>query len=258
MNGTRKTEAAFAPLAVLVLAMLGGCGGGAAAPGAAPSSVPSVSASPTGAATTSPGPSRSATAPAARTSPPAPSATVVLSRVTYQWGWPNAHGSALVTHTYPVPPLPQLVRIAVGDHPRDPGERPFNRMTFTFTTAFPTYRFAYTGTLTGSGSGQTVPLKGAGVLTITFSQAQAHTADGSRSSITAQPGRDIALTRIVDYAQAGDFEGVVTYGLGIAWPIPQSNPQIAVRAYETETITGGGQHLYAVAFDVDATNPAGR
>src|SRR5262245_51465651 len=65
-------------------------------------------------------------------------ATVVSSRVAYQWHWPNdANRPGTVAHQYAVPPVPQLVRIGVGDHSRDPGERPFNRMSFMFTTAFP-------------------------------------------------------------------------------------------------------------------------
>jgi hypothetical protein len=56
------------------------------------------------------------------------------------------------------------------------------------------------------------------------------------------------------YAQGGDFEGVLTYGIGITRPVPHSNPQLAVRAYEVETVTAGGQHRYTVAIDIDATN----
>ncbi len=255
----RVAAAGTVPVAVLLSVMLAGCGGSAPAPGAAPSS---SAASPTATATASPSlsptPSAkpSASSPAPRTSSPVPSSRVVSSRVAYRWAWPNWYGPARVTHTYSVPPVPQLVRIGVGDHPRDPGERPFDRMSFTFTTAFPSYRFQF-APLVGDPSGKVIPLKGMGSLTIVFSLAQAHTADGSRSSITVRPSHDLRLVRMVDYAQAGDFEGVLTYGIGIAWPIAHSNPQIAVRAYEVETVTASGQHLYTVAFDVDATNPAG-
>ena len=63
---------------------------------------------------------------------------------------------------------------------------------------------------------------------------------------------------LVDYAHAGDFEGVLTYGIDIDWLIPHSNPQTTVRVYEVETVTVSGQHLYTVAFDVDSANPIGR
>jgi hypothetical protein len=211
----------------------------------------------------SPAPSRTG-APAATASPPAPptpttaapgtGTTVVSSRVAYPWNWPG--GAAGVTHNYPVPPVPELVAIGVGDHPSDPGERPFNRMAFTFTTAFPSYEFVYVDELLADGSGQSVPVDGLGVLKVAFRQAQAHTGDGTASTIASQPARHFNYVRMVDYAPAGDFEGVVTYGIGITWPIPQSNPQIPVRIYEVEKVTAQGQHLYVVAIDVDAQQPA--
>jgi hypothetical protein len=38
-------------------------------------------------------------------------------------------------------------------------------------------------------------------------------------------------------------------------PVPHSNPQFGVRAYELETVTATGQHQFVVAIDIDATNP---
>ncbi len=183
-----------------------------------------------------------------------PTIRTVSSRVAYAWAWPGAAGGVRVSHTYAVSPVPELVRIGVGDHLRDPGERPFNRISFTFTTAFPSYRFGYALELTADPSGKPVPLAGMDVLSIVFTQAQAHTVDGADSSIASQPARPLHLTRMVDYAQVGDFEGVLSYGVGVARPFWHSNPQFAVRAYEVETVTAGGQHLYTVAIDVDATN----
>jgi hypothetical protein len=188
------------------------------------------------------------------TTTPGSGTTVVSSRLAYQWRWPG--GGATVTHSYPVPPVPKLVAIGVGDHPSDPGERAYNRMTFTFTTAFPSYDFVYVDTLVADASGQPVPIDGSGVLKVTFRQAQAHTDDGTASTVASQPARHFGYVRMVDYAQGGDYEGVLTYGIGIAWPSPQPNPQIPVRAYEVERVTAQGQHLYAVAIDVDARQPA--
>jgi hypothetical protein len=210
-------------------------------------------------------PAPSGTSPAVTASPPTtttpPTATapeagtkVVSSRLAYSWGWPG--GGATVTHNYPVPPVPKLVAIDVGDHPSDPGERPYNRMTFTFNTTFPSYDYVYVDTLVADGSGQPVPVDGPGILKVTFRQAQAHTDDGTASTITSQPARHFGYVRMVDYAQAGDYEGVLTYGIGVAWPIPQSNPQIPVRACEVEKVTAQGQHLYAIAIDVDARQSA--
>jgi hypothetical protein len=61
---------------------------------------------------------------------------------------------------------------------------------------------------------------------------------------------------MADYALGGDFEGVLTYGIGVTSPVEHSNPQFPVRAYEVETVTVSGQHRYTVAIDIDASNPA--
>ncbi len=101
-------------------------------------------------------------------------------------------------------------------------------------------------------SGLSISLPGNSVLKVTFHEAQAHTAS-SRASIVSQPPPGLGMTRMASWAPAGDFEGVLTYGIGIAWPIPQSNPQFAIRVTEVEKVTSQGRHLYIVAFDVDAT-----
>jgi hypothetical protein len=149
--------------------------------------------------------------------------------------------------------VPELVQIKVGSHPAASGERAYNRISFTFTSAFPSYQIAFASKLVSDGSGKVIPLGGQGVLKIVFTGAQAHTADGTKSSIISQPSSVIGFQRMTDYAQAGDFEGVLTYGIGISWPIAHSNPQFPVRAYEEETVAGG-QHRYIVAIDVDASS----
>jgi hypothetical protein len=231
--------------ALLTLALaLAGCGNNTAHPGASGSSPPPASGSPT----------------AASLSPTTAAAgeRVVSSRVTYPWHWPNdVHHAASVQHTYRVPPVPTLIAISAGDHPRDPGDRPYNRMSFTFTTAFPGYQFQFVSTLAGDASGRPIALEGNSVLKVTFREAQAHTATG-RTSVAAQPLTHLGFTRMTGWALAGAFEGVLTYGIGISWPIPHSNPQFAVRATEVEKVTAKGQHQYTVAIDVDATPPAGQ
>src|SRR5205814_2519169 len=138
--------------------------------------------------------------------------------------WPNWNGPATVTHRYPVPPVPELVAIGVGDHPRDPGERAFNRLSFTFTTGFPTYQFQFVRQVIADPSGKPVPLEGLDALQVTFRQAQAHTAGGCSSIVTAPPAH-LGLSRMTSYARAGDFEGLLTYDIGIIRPVPHSNPQ---------------------------------
>ncbi len=251
MSTSRKIMAGTVLALSLALPALVACGRGST-PGGSGTPTPPVS--PSVAITQSPSAAPTTPAPA-----PTPTATVaptgwtVLSaRVAYPWRWPNGNGPATVSHSYPVPPVPKLIQIGAGDHPSDPGERAFQRMSFTFTTAFPSYRFEFVDRLVGDGNGQPIPLEGLGVLKVVFVQAQAHTDDGTASTIASQPPRHLGYHRMVSYAQAGDFEGYLTYGIGIAWPIPHSNPQIAVRAYEVTMVNGAGQHRYVIAIDVDA------
>jgi hypothetical protein len=237
-------------------AALAACGGQPAgsAPAAGPASAPTPAA--TAPAVTAP----AATAPAA-TAPAGPqppqASRVVLSRVSYPWRWPNyATAGGQVTHEYPVPPVPELVRISIAHHHAAGNERAYDRMSFTFTNAFPSYHFAFTDSLVSDPSGALISLNASDVLKVVFSQAQAHTANGSGSTIGSQPARVTGCPRMTDYAQAGDFEGTLTYGIGITRPVPRSNPQFPVRAYEVAEVTASGQHLYVVAIDVDATMPA--
>jgi hypothetical protein len=240
----------------VLLALLAACGSRAGQPAAGPSPSASTSAA---APSRAAAPSQAATPgkPASGTPSPARSAQVLSSWLAYPWHWPNdVAAPGRVTHASAVPPVPELVQISVGSHPGESGERAFNRMSFTFATAFPSYRFEFAGKLVSDPSGKVIPLGGQGVLEVVFTHAQAHSADGTRSSIISQPAPRIGYQRMADYAQGGDFEGVLTYGIGITWPVPHSNPQFAVRAYEVETVTASGQHRYTVAIDIDASNPA--
>ena len=182
----------------------------------------------------------------------APTGTVVSARVSYPWHWPNdVNRPGLVTHPITVPPVPELVAISAGEHPHEPGGVPYDRLSFSFTRAFPSYQFRYVGSLVSDPSGRTVPLSGKGVLEVTFRQAQAHSA-GGHSSVVTQPPADLGFTRMADWAQGGDFEGVLSYGIGVNWPVAHANPQLPVRAVEVEKVNANGQHLYVVAIDIAA------
>jgi hypothetical protein len=240
------------PGVVLSLMLIGtaltGCGTNGT-PGGQPSPSPTVT---TPSATPSPTPSPTTATPGPTQTTPSTGWTPVSARVAYEWHWPNGDPAASVTHTLSVPPVPQLVTIGVGNHPNDPGDRPYNRMSFSFTTGYPSYRFEYVSQLVADGSGQPIPLEGYGVLRIVFTPAQAHTTDGTSSTIVSQPPAHLGLSRMLSYARAGDFEGYLTYGIGITYPIQQSNPQIQVRVYEVRYVNAQGGYRYVVAFDVDA------
>jgi hypothetical protein len=243
MKAIARASGLILALTVLIPGALAGCG-----PSSAPAG-PTAPPSPTGSAAA---PSSPAASPTASPTAPAPTTRVVSFRVSYPWHWPNdVNQPGQVQHSYPVPPLPRLIAIGAGSHPAQQGERAYNRMSFTFTTAFPGYQFSFAKALVADPSGKPVKLAGNGVLKITFHQAQAHTVSG-RSSIAVQPPAQLGLSRMASWAQAGDFEGVVTIGIGVTWPNPQSNPQIPVRATEVEKVTAQGRHLYVVAIDIDA------
>jgi hypothetical protein len=187
---------------------------------------------------------------------PSASGSVLSFRLAYPWHWPNDTAMpGHVSHASAVPSVPELVQIKVGAHPAASGERAYNRISFTFTNAFPSYRIEFASDLVSDGSGKVIPLGGQGVLKIVFTGAQAHTADGTKSSVISQPAASIGLRRMTDYAQAGDFEGTLSYGIGITWPAGHASQQLPVRAYEEETVAGG-QRRYTVAIDIDASNPS--
>ena len=247
-----RTAVAGAALAIaMVPVTVAGCGSQPATPAASPSSTPTATA-PVSPGTT-PAPPQT---PGPGATSPAPSIRVVSSRIAYPWHWPNdAARRGSVTHAYPVPPMPELVQISVGYNPEEHGQLPYNRMSFTFTRAFPSYHFEWASKLVSDASGKVIPLAGTDVLKIVFDQAQAHSADGTRSTIVSQPGRPIGYPSMTDFAQAGDYEGVLTYGIGTTRAVPLSNPHTYVRAYEVETVTAAGQHRCVVAIDINATQP---
>jgi len=148
--------------------------------------------------------------------------------------------------------MPELVQISVGYHPEEHGQLPYSRMSFTFTRAFPSYHFKWVSQLVSDASGKMVPLAGTDVLKVVFDEAQANSADGTRSTIVSQPGRPIGYPSMTDYARAGDYEGVLIYGIGYTRAVLLSNPQTYVRAYEVEVVTTAGQHRYVVAIDINA------
>ena len=175
---------------------------------------------------TAPAPSATTAAPAPATTAPAgtapatprPSATPSQAagdwRVTYGWAVPSA--PARVTHTVKVPvtpapgePLPVLVQIQVGDHPSEG----FSRITFAFRGPTPGYEVGYVSRVESDGSGAPVDLPGNAFLSVRFNPAQGHDSSG-RSTVSA-PARTIGYPTLRGWAPAGDFEGYLSFGLGV-------------------------------------------
>ncbi|WP_445153600.1 AMIN-like domain-containing (lipo)protein [Arthrobacter sp. Hor0625] len=256
-----------------------------AAAGCTPSPPPpSATATATGSATTAPTESGSATAtgsatasasasPGTTTASPTGTGTlppdsdetaapqdgdrVISSKITHDWTVPSS--APLTTkHQNPVPlapppaePLPTLYSIGAGQHPTD--TPPYDQLSFRFNGAFPSYDISYVPELLADGSGLPIPMPGTGaILKVAFHGAQAHTSDGKASTIKTSPPQAIGYRALTRYAPAGDFEGVLSYGLGVGRP-GTAAPQTKVRVYEVEKIEQG-RHLYVVAIQLDASS----
>ena len=102
---------------------------------------------------------------------------------------------------------PTLVDVRVGRHPG------FDRVVFEFRGGLPDHRVSYVDQLVEDGSGRPVSVAGAADLRVVFQAANAHEEDGSPS---VSPRRfSPGLPAVKEVAQVGDFEAVVTYGIGI-------------------------------------------
>ena len=102
---------------------------------------------------------------------------------------------------------PTLTDVRAGGHTG------FDRVVFEFSGAVPEHRVGYVDQLVQDGSGRPVAVAGAADLEVVFRGANAHRQDGSP---TISPRRfSTGLTAVKEVVQAGDFEAVVTYGIGV-------------------------------------------
>ncbi|AXJ08389.1 hypothetical protein [Arthrobacter sp. PM3] len=260
-----RAGARAAGLGALTLALLlAGCTPPAPQPsaGSQPAS-PSATAtaattSATQTATPSASPAPSLSGDADETAPPQPGDKVISSTITHDWAVPGPNAPFRTDHQNPVPvapppapPLPALHAIGAGQHPSD--APPYDQLSFRFTGGFPSYDVETVDELVADGSGQPIDMPGTGsILEVTFHGAQAHTADGTASTVTSAPAPAIGYKALTSYAPAGDFEGVLSYGIGVGRPM-ETVPETRVRVFEVEKIEQG-QHLYVVAVQLDATN----
>ncbi|MHA7223644.1 AMIN-like domain-containing (lipo)protein [Arthrobacter sp. RHLT1-20] len=192
------------------------------------------------------------------TGPPQTGDKVISAKVTLDWAWPGpgrafkmAHGNPVPVAPPPAAPLPALSAIGSGRHPSE--TPPYDQLSFRFTGGFPGYDIEYVPELLADGSGLPVLLPGAGaILKVVFRGAQAHTADGTASTIERAPALAIGYPALTSYAPAGDFEGLLSYGIGVG-RILSPVPETKIRVYEVEKIDKG-QHLYVVAIQLDAAS----
>jgi hypothetical protein len=106
---------------------------------------------------------------------------------------------------------PTLVGIRAAHHPG------FDRIVFEFEGGLPSGHDArYVTKLVGDGSGLPIRIAGRAILQVGFTPARAHDAQG-----TTVPRRlAFALPNVMTAVRSGDFEGVTTYGIGLAKKTP--------------------------------------
>jgi hypothetical protein len=93
------------------------------------------------------------------------------------------------------------------------GHTGFDRVVFEFQGAVPEHRVRYVDQLVQDASGRPVSVAGAADLEVVFHGANAHEQDGTP---TISPRRfSTGLTAVKEVAEIGDFEAVVTYGIGV-------------------------------------------
>lgn len=104
-----------------------------------------------------------------------------------------------------------LVGIRYAHHPES--SPPYDRIVFDFHGPVPLIQIQYINTLIADGSGLPIPIMGNAILHMHFSPAHAHDDSGRATA----PGRVAANLPIAkEIVRAGDFEAVVTYGIGLS------------------------------------------
>jgi hypothetical protein len=121
-------------------------------------------------------------------------------------------------------------------------------MSFYFRNGYPSYQIRYVGSVVGEATGTPISLTGNAFLRVGFTDAQAHK-DSGGSSIVAAPAPAIGFPNLKSYASAGDFEGHVTYGLGLQ-VASGSDQALPIRVGELKKSDGTGGFLYVIFVDI--------
>jgi hypothetical protein len=239
----RRLVPAFISLAVMLA--VGGCGQADAPEGAGgePDATAAVHSTEAPGTADSPATEEFPSDPAAEAPADEPAPAATEHRVTFDWGTP----SDLVTIAHPAAaPTPYLVAIYTGDHPE--GDRPYQRMSFYFREGLPEYNFQYMPAVTNEATGEPVALDGNAFLRLGFVNAQAHD-DAGESTIAVAPANSIGFQNLKSYGSAGDFEGHLTYGLGLQ-VAPNSDQVLQVRTGELTKPDQPGGTYHVVYVDI--------
>jgi hypothetical protein len=134
------------------------------------------------------------------------------------------------------PATPVLVAMRSAHHPG------FGRITFEFRGPRPSHGIGYVSQLVEDASGEPVHLAGRAAINVVFQGANAHDEQGhpTVSPRRFRPG----LPSLEEVAQIGDFEAVVTYGLGVDHKVPfkvleLSSPSRVAIDISTASSSGG-------------------
>jgi hypothetical protein len=104
-------------------------------------------------------------------------------------------------------PAPELVSVRTVEH------KGYDRVLFTFRGAAPGYAVRYVPEV-ADRAGRRLPLRGRAFLAVSFEPARAHDPGGAPTVSTATLTPGSPVLRQVRFA--GDFEGRVSFGLGLA------------------------------------------
>jgi hypothetical protein len=104
--------------------------------------------------------------------------------------------------------VPRLIEITAGHQPG------YDRVVFRFSGPVPARRnIRYVLRLIADPSGRRIAIAGRAILEVSLSLAEAHTGTGAGGA----PGRiAFALPNVMIAVRSGDFESVVSYGIGLA------------------------------------------
>src|SRR5512135_1250065 len=103
---------------------------------------------------------------------------------------------------------PTLIGIRAAGHPG------YDRVVFDFVGGIPAERSgAYVSRLIADGSGLPVPIAGRAILRMRFHRAAGHNEAGQP---TAPAKVAFALPNVMQLVEAGDYEGYLSYGIGLA------------------------------------------
>ena len=109
------------------------------------------------------------------------------------------------------PPTTALVAVRAAHHAEMTPK--YDRIVFEFQGPLPLLQIEYVKQLIADGSGLPLHISGRAILRVHFTPAQAH---GDTGQATAPERMSMKLPIVKEIVSAGDFEAVVTYGIGLA------------------------------------------